>query len=293
MEKARTLLSGYDCHIDDQMVQAEIERISREVCPKNTNVEVYKRLFNSIDLTTLNTTDSNSHVTAFTEKVNSFATTYPELPNVASICVFPNRVAAVKSTLTAPNVGITAVSAGFPTSQTFIEVKIAETALAVAAGATEIDIVQSVGDYYQGDYDTVCEEIAELKEACRGSQLKVILETGALATGEDIMRSSLLAMISGADFIKTSTGKVSPAATPEAAYVMCKAIRAYYDKTGITVGFKPAGGVANSKDGVLYYSIVEDILGERWLNNTYFRIGASRAANAILSDIVGHEVAHF
>ena len=261
--------------------------------PENNTEEVKKFLFNCIDLTTLNSTDSDESVMRFTEKVNEFDNAFPDLKNVAAICVYPNFAAIVKNTLEVDGVNIACVSAGFPSSQTFIEVKIAETSLAVADGADEIDIVLSVGKFLSGDYETMCDEIEELKEVCKESHLKVILETGALKNASNIKKASLLSMYAGADFIKTSTGKQQPAATPEAAYVMCEAIRDYYEKTGRKVGFKPAGGINTVHDAIVYYTIVKEVLGEEWLTNKLFRLGTSRLANLLLSDIKGEEIKFF
>ncbi|MEG2150819.1 MAG: deoxyribose-phosphate aldolase, partial [Bacteroidaceae bacterium] len=191
------------------------------------------------------------------------------------------------------SVNIAAVAAGFPSSQTFIEVKIAETAMALMEGATEIDIVISVGKFLAGDYETMCDEIQEIKDTCKDRHLKVILETGALINASNIKKASILAIYAGADFIKTSTGKQQPAATPEAAYVMCEAIKEYYELTGNKIGFKPAGGLNTVNDALIYYSIVKEILGEEWLNNKYFRLGTSRLANLLLSDIKGEEIKFF
>ena len=190
-------------------------------------------------------------------------------------------------------VNIACVSGGFPSSQTFIEVKVAETALAIAEGADEIDIVISIGKFLSGDYEGMCEEIQELKEVCKERHLKVILETGALKSASNIKKASILSMYSGADFIKTSTGKQQPAATPEAAYVMCEAIKEYYQKTGIKIGFKPAGGINTVNDAIIYYTIVKELLGEEWLDNQLFRLGTSRLANLLLSDIKGEEIKFF
>jgi len=190
-------------------------------------------------------------------------------------------------------INIACVSAGFPSSQTFIEVKIAETAMALMEGADEIDIVISIGKFLSGDYETMCEEIQELKDTCKERHLKVILETGALKTASNIKKASILSMYSGADFIKTSTGKQQPAATPEAAYVMCEAIKEYYEKTGNKIGFKPAGGINTVNDALIYYTIVKEILGEEWLNNKLFRLGTSRLANLLLSDIKGEDIKFF
>ena len=205
----------------------------------------------------------------------------------------PNFAAIVKNTLEVDGVNIACVSGGFPSSQTFIEVKVAETALAIAEGADEIDIVISIGKFLSGDYEGMCEEIQDLKEVCKERHLKVILETGALKSASNIKKASILSMYSGADFIKTSTGKQQPAATPEAAYVMCEAIKEYYQKTGIKIGFKPAGGINTVNDAIIYYTIVKELLGEEWLDNQLFRLGTSRLANLLLSDIKGEEIKFF
>ena len=252
-----------------------------------------KRHINNPKLTTLNSTDSDKSVMHFTEKVNQFDDEYPDLKNVAAICVYPNFAAIVKNTLEVDGVNIACVSGGFPSSQTFIEVKVAETALAIAEGADEIDIVISIGKFLSGDYEGMCEEIQELKEVCKERHLKVILETGALKSASNIKKASILSMYSGADFIKTSTGKQQPAATPEAAYVMCEAIKEYHQKTGIKIGFKPAGGINTVNDAIIYYTIVKELLGEEWLDNQLFRLGTSRLANLLLSDIKGEEIKFF
>ena len=229
----------------------------------------------------------------FTEIVNEFVDRYPDLKYVAAICVYPNMAEIVNDTLEADDVKIACVSGGFPSSQTFIEVKVAETAMALHAGADEIDIVISVGKFLSGDYEGMCDEIEELKEVCGDKHLKVILETGALGSASNIKKASILSMYSGADFIKTSTGKENPAATPEAAYVMCQAIKEYFLETGRKVGFKPAGGINSVHDALVYYTIVKELLGEEWLTNERFRLGTSRMANLLLSEIVGSETKFF
>ena len=278
---------------DDAFVEAEVKNLIDKNLSKYSTPEVYKQLFNCIDLTTLRATDSPRSVADFTERVNQFETEHPEMPNVAAICVYPNFAQVVRAVLEVSEVDIACVSGGFPSSQTFPEVKVAETALAVAGGADEIDIVINVGDFLDGDYESVCDEIAELKEATRDGRLKVILESGALKTAENIRNASLLAMYSGADFIKTSTGKEYPGASHFAAYVMLHAIKEYYEATGRMVGFKPAGGVRTPEEAVGYYILVKEILGDKWLTNEYFRIGASRLANNLLSDILGEETKFF
>lgn len=277
---------------DDAAVKAAVEAIlaKRE---GNRNPEVLKKIFNCIDLTTLNATDSPQSVARFTERVNEFESTYPDLPPVAAICVYPNFSQVVRTVLDVSEVNIACVSGGFPSSQTFEEVKIAETALAVDGGADEIDIVLNLGNFLDDDWEEVCDEITEQKHATRDGVLKVILETGALKTAENIRNASILSMYSDADFIKTSTGKGYPGASFEAAYVMCQCIKEYYEQTGRKVGFKTAGGVSTTDDALGYYTIVKEVLGEEWLDNEYFRIGASRLANKLLSDILGQEVAFF
>ena len=292
-DKFKDVLSGYNTQLDDNQVKEAVAKIITENVAKNSTKEVYEFLLNTIDLTTLSTTDNRDRVAAFTKRVNDFEAEFPQLKNVAAICVYPNFAEVVRMNLEVSEVNIAAVAAGFPSSQTFTEIKVAETAMAVAAGANEIDIVINVGEFLTGEYQEMCETISECKSACREAHLKVILETGALSSASNIMKASILSMYADADFIKTSTGKMEPAATPEAAYVMCKAIKAYYEKTGRKVGFKPAGGIVTPEDAVIYYSIVKEVLGEEWLSNEWFRLGASRLANNLLSEIVGKEIKFF
>lgn len=286
-------LAKYNTQLDDAEIAAQAARIIAEKVPANNTPEVKKFLFNCIDLTTLKSEDSDESVMKFTQKVNKFDEEFPDLKNVAAICVYPNFAEVVKDTLEVEDVKIACVSAGFPSSQTFIEVKVAETAMALMEGADEIDIVISVGKFLAGDYEGMCEEIQELKATCKEHHMKVILETGALKTASNIKKASILSMYSGADFIKTSTGKQQPAATPEAALVMCQAIKEYHELTGIKVGFKPAGGINCVNDALIYYTIVKEVLGEEWLNNELFRLGTSRLANLLLSEIKGEEMKFF
>lgn len=292
-DKYEIALSKYNTNLNDEQVKSKVAEIIEKKVPENNTEEVKSLLFNCIDLTSLNTTDTEEHIMKFTEKVNQFEEEFPDMKNVAAICVYPNMAAIVKDTLEVDNVKIAAVSAGFPSSQTFIEVKIAETAMAVMEGANEIDIVLSVGTFLSGDYQTMCEEIQELKDVCKENHLKVILESGALGSASNIKKASILSMYSGADFIKTSTGKQQPAATPEAAYVMCEAIKEYYQLTGNKIGFKPAGGINTVHDALVYYTIVKELLGEEWLNNELFRLGTSRLANLLLADLKGKEIKFF
>lgn len=281
------ILNQYKTAIKDEDIAAKVKEIISKKFAENNTVEVYKTLYSCIDLTTLNTTDTKEDVWKFTEKVNDFDGTYPDVNNVAAICVYPNFAEVVKEALTAQGVKIACVSGGFPSSQTFTEVKIAETALAVANGADEIDIVLNLGLFLDENYEELCEEIDEIKHACRDAHLKVILETGALKTASNIMKASVLSLYSGADFLKTSTGKVYEGASLEATYVMCTAIKEYTKKTGRKVGFKASGGIVTTEDAVKYYTVVKEVLGDEWCNNEYFRLGASRLANNLLNTIKG------
>jgi deoxyribose-phosphate aldolase len=244
-------------------------------------------ILNSIDLTSLNTTDNKSQILRLTGKVNSFSGRFSNIPNVAAICVYPNFVPVVKEKLSVKNVKIASVAGGFPSSQTFRSIKVAECKMAVDEGADEIDLVLPVGAFLGNDFEMVAGEISEIKEAVGEKYLKVIVESGLLGGYEQIFKASMIAMDAGADFIKTSTGKTSVSATPEAAFTMCRAILDFYTETGIKVGFKAAGGIVTTSDALTYYNIVVSCLGEEWLNNKLFRIGASRLANNILADISG------
>lgn len=292
--KYEEALAKYDCALNDEQVAAKVKRLLDEKMPENNNLDVKKFLFGSIELTTLKNTDNDESVMAFTEKVNRFDNDYPELPHVATICVYPCFAAAVKNTLDVDGVNIACVSGSFPSSQALIEVKVAETALAVKDGADEIDIVMPVGKFLCGDYEGVCDDISELKETCGDDvAMKVILETGCLRDTADIKKASIHSMYAGADYIKTSTGKEKVSATPVAAYVMCQAIKEYYDQTGRQVGFKPAGGINTVDDALAYYTIVKEVLGEKWLTNKWLRLGTSRLANLLLSEIEGKETKFF
>jgi len=286
-------LSKYNTHLHDDEVQAKVDNLITKYLDENNNPEVKKRIFHCIDLTTLKCTDTEESVMRLTEKVNAFVDKYPDLDNVAAICVYPNMAEIVSDTLEADDVKIACVSGGFPSSQTFMEVKVAETAMAIHTGAEEIDIVMPIGKFLCGDYEGMCDEISELKDICGEKSLKVILETGALMTASNIKKAAILSMYSGADFIKTSTGKEAVSATPEAAWVMCEAIREYYKETGRKVGFKAAGGIDTVKKALAYYTIVKEVLGEEWLSNGLFRIGTSRLTNRLLAEITGEEIKFF
>ena len=271
--KYEEALDKYNLDIDDNAVREEVKKLIAEKVHENDTPEVKRFLMGSIELTTLKTTDSEESVLAFTERVNQFDDAYPDLPHVATICVYPCFAETVSQALEVDGVEIACVSGSFPSSQTFPEVKVAETALAIKDGATEIDIVMPVGKFLSGDYEGVSDEIGELKAVCGDKKMKVILETGCLKTAANIKRASLLAMYAGADYIKTSTGKL--------------------EETGIQIGFKPAGGINSVMDALIYYTIVKELLGEKWLTNQWFRLGTSRLANMLLSEIVGQETKFF
>lgn len=293
VDKYEQALKKYNTNLNDDEIRETVKKLIEEKVHTNDTPEVKKFLFGSIELTSLKCTDSDESIMAFTEKVNQFDTQYADLPHVATICVYPCFAQVVRDTLEVEGVEIACVSGSFPSSQALIEVKVAETALAVKDGATEIDIVMPVGKFLSGNYEEMCEDIQELKETCGDAAMKVILETGCLETASNIKKASILSMYAGADYIKTSTGKEKVAATPEAAYVMCQAIKEYYDETGIQIGFKPAGGINSVMDALIYYTIVKEVLGEKWLTKKWFRLGTSRLANMLLSEIEGKEVKFF
>ena len=293
LSKYEQALSKYRTNISDDEVRNAVRQIIAEKVHENDTLEVKKFLMGSVELTTLKTTDSEESVLAFTERVNQFDETYPDLPHVATICVYPCFANTVSEALEVDGVEIACVSGSFPSSQALIEVKVAETALAIKDGATEIDIVMPVGKFLSGDLEGVADDIEELKAVCGEHKMKVILETGCLKTPENIKKASIIAMYAGADYIKTSTGKLEPAATPEAAYVMCQAIKEYYEETGIQIGFKPAGGLNSVMDALIYYTIVKEVLGEKWLTNQWLRLGTSRLANLLLSEVIGEETKFF
>lgn len=288
-----TIEEKFSIEVDENDVEKNLLKIKEIAKSREKDLEVLKKCFSLIDLTTLNSTDGEEKGKQFADKVNGFSEQYPSLQNVAAICVYPTLIAAVRENLKVKNVKIASVAAGFPSSQTFIDIKLSECQMAIEFGADELDVVISLGAFLEGDYFTVFSELQQIKDVAEETHVKVILETGAIPSLQEIKLASFLAMEAGADFIKTSTGKLEPAATPEAMYVMCESIKEFYEKTGRRVGIKPAGGVAKTSDATLYYSIVEQILGHEWLNPELFRLGASRLANTLLSDITGKEVKYF
>ena len=291
--KIEEALSKYNLEITDEEVKEAVKKIIAEKVPQNDTAEVKRFMFGSIELTTLTTQDSAESVLQLVEKVNKFDSEYPQMPHVATVVTYSRFTKLVSESLEVEGVIPTCVSGAFPSSQALIEVKTVETGLAIRDGAGNVDIVMHVGEFLSGDYETVCDEIQQQKETCGEVPMKVILETGDLGSCANIKKASLLAMYAGADYIKTSTGKEKISATPEAAYVMCQAIKEYYDETGIMVGFKPAGGINTVMDALTYYTIVKELLGEKWLTNELFRLGTSRLANLLLSELTGVETKFF
>lgn len=295
-----SLFAKYGYTPDKESISKRLDAIAANI-DNVTSPEVLKNCMALMDLTTLHTEDSPESVKKLVGKVNSFMNDYPEYPLPASICVFPNLASVVRENLATSDVHVTAVAGCFPTSQSFIEVKVKECEMAVDAGADEIDIVLALNAFMSGDEETARKEIRTIRAAVdeaaakagRKVTLKVILETGLLVTPENIANASFLAMEEGADFIKTSTGKVSVNATPMAAYIMCESIKAFHEKTGRKVGFKAAGGISTSKDAVCYHSIVKTILGNDWINKELFRFGVSRLANSLMSSIEQKTVVYF
>ena len=293
------LLTKYGYAPDQEAIARALEVMASNL--ENVgSAQVYKDCFSMMDLTTLKTDDTPASVAKLVSKVNSFRQDYPEWPLPASICIYPNFAGTVKDARKA-DFNITVVSACFPSSQSFLEVKLKECELAVEQGADEVEIVLALNSFLAGEYDKAFEEIRAVREcidAVAGKQgrkvhLKVILETGLLRTPERIAQASFLAMEAGADFIKTSTGKVDVNATPVAAYVMCECIAKYHAATGKKIGFKPAGGISSAADALCYYSIVASVLGKDWLNKELFRFGVSRVANSILAAVEQKTVSYF
>lgn len=285
---------------DEEAILRSLDRISANL-DAYKNETVYRTCFSAMDITTLKTNDTPKSVARFVEKVNRFAQEYPSYPHPASICVYSNFAETVKNVKKCDDVNITVVSACFPSSQSFLEVKIKECEMAVAKGADEVDIVLALNAFLDGDYEAASNEIRQVRAAIdkvaasqgRQVHLKVILETGLLPDMKSIAQASFLAMEAGADFIKTSTGKVDVNATPGAAYVMCECILAFYKKTGKKIGFKPAGGISTASDAAIYHCIVSTVLGQEWLCKDLFRLGVSRVANSLLTELEHKTVSFF
>jgi deoxyribose-phosphate aldolase len=277
--------------LSQEEIGAKIKDALEQVDVKNT--DTLKKIFNLIDLTSLNTADYDEKINQMVEKVNKFPALFPEMPNVAAICIYPPFVETVKENLHAANVSIAVVSAGFPSSQTYLSVKLAESEIAANKGADELDIVLSLGRFISGDIAYCMNEISIIKQAIGEKHLKVILESGLMESPEQVYQAGMLALKAGADFIKTSTGKDKKSADPVSVYAMCLAIKDYYEETGKKSGIKPAGGISTPEDAIVYFAIIKAVLGDEWLNNELFRIGASRLSNNLLSTIYNKEVKYF
>ena len=291
--KYEQALAKYNTNVDEKEVAEAIKKLIIEKVPENDNVEVKKFLLGSVELTSLSTTDTEEKILAMTEKVNQFANDYPNLPHVAAICAYPVFTELISDSLEVDGVEITNVTGNFPSSQSRMEVKIAETSLAIQDGATNIDIVMPVGKFLSEDYEGMCDDMQELKDVCGEVPMKVILETCCLGNLSNVKKAAILSMYAGADYIKTSTGKEKAGATPEGVYVMCQAIKEYYERTGIQIGIKPAGGINSTMDAIILYTIVKEVLGEKWLTNYWLRLGTSRLTNLLISEIEGQEIKYF
>ncbi len=291
--KYEQALAKYNTNVDEKEVAEAIKKLIIEKVPENDNVEVKKFLLGSVELTSLSTTDTEEKILAMTEKVNQFANDYPNLPHVAAICAYPVFTELISDSLEVDGVEITNVTGNFPSSQSRMEVKIAETSLSIQDGATNIDIVMPVGKFLSEDYEGMCDDMQELKDVCGEVPMKVILETCCLGNLSNVKKAAILSMYAGADYIKTSTGKEKAGATPEGVYVMCQAIKEYYEQTGIQIGIKPAGGINSTMDAIILYTIVKEVLGEKWLTNYWLRLGTSRLTNLLISEIEGQEIKYF
>ena len=287
------LFDNYNCDIQDAQINKEVGQIVKTYLPTNLNTEVYKTCLSCVDLTSLNSTDTDTQIVKMVQKVNRLPKIFPDVPNVAAVCVYPVFAKAVRDSLNLEGVKTAAVVGGFPSSHTFEEIKVIETSMAIMEGAEEIDIVISLSNFLTENYEKVREELEEIKSVGKGANLKVILETGELNSASVIKKAAIMAISSGADFIKTSTGKTAVSATPEAVYVMCQSIKEWHEQTGVKIGIKVAGGINTAEDAATYYTIVKQVLGTAWLNNKLFRIGASRLANNLLNAIVGKETRYF
>jgi deoxyribose-phosphate aldolase len=273
-------------------IEKEISKITDNI-DNWLNKEALRKYIGLIDLTSLNSADTSSKILGLVEKVNNFNMAFPKYPSVAAICVYPNFAKLLKSSIKVENVKIAVVAGAFPSSQSFKEIKMAECRMAVENGADEVDIVLALNKFLDRKYEETKSEIRDIKAVIGDKHLKVILETGVLKEKHLIDYAAEIAIEAGADFIKTSTGKIEPAATPEAAYIMCQQIKKYYETTGKRIGFKPAGGISTPKEAALYFAIVENVLGEEWLTPQFFRFGASRLANNLLTEVEGKIINYF
>ncbi|MBO5719962.1 MAG: deoxyribose-phosphate aldolase [Bacteroidales bacterium] len=285
MDRYNEAIAKYEKNLNDEIVKNEVENLLKNNLAQNCTKDVYKTSFSCLDITTLNVTDNYESVLKLVDMINKMDNDYPEMNNVAAICVYPNFVTAVRGALEVSEVKVASVAGGFPSSQTYPEVKAIEAGLALKDGADELDIVMNVGNFVIGNYEDMCDDINEIKEICGDAKLKVILETGALESLNEVRKASILSIYAGADFIKTSTGKIGVGATSDTFYTMCNAIKDYFAETGTRIGIKAAGGIKTASDAAKYYTIVKEVLGEEWLNKDLFRIGAAGLANNLIAAI--------
>ena len=286
------LLKKFDRSFSETQVKDALAQAKKEAI-ETASVDLLKLAFNCIDLTSLNSNDTFDKIETMIQKTNDFKNHYNDMPNVAAICIYPNFVQTVKNSLTVSGINLASVTGGFPSSQTFLELKTQETRLCIQRGADEVDMVIAIGEFLRGDYSYVHHQISKIKHAAGEGHLKVILETGLLENYDNIYKASIIAMDAGADFIKTSTGKEKVGSTPEAVYVMSCAIKDYYENTKKKIGLKPAGGISTGDIALHYFAIVKQVLGEDWLNNKLFRFGASSLANKLLTNIYGKDITYF
>lgn len=279
--------------VDKVGIEDRIERITKRSIKGRSKIQGLQMALNMIDLTTLEGADTDKKVIQLCNKAQHLHTTLPNLPTVAAVCVYPNFVGVAKKHLKDCNIKVASVATAFPSGQSDLGVKLLDTKIAIDNGADEIDMVISRGQFHAGEYNFVFDEIATIKEACGSSRLKVILETGELGTFDKVRKASDIAIAAGGDFIKTSTGKISPAATLPVTLVMLEAIKDHYYKTGVQVGMKPAGGISNAKLALQYLMLVKETLGKDWLNNQWFRFGASSLANDLLMQLAKQDTGYY
>lgn len=285
MDKYHEAISKFKAPLADAEITERVNNLIDASFKENYTTEVLKTIHGCIDLTSLTSIDNKESILQLVNRVNDFDGLRPDVPNVASICTYPVFVETVKQALTADEVKITSVAGGFPSSQTFMEIKIAEVAMAKMEGAEELDVVLNLGYFFEENYEDLCIELSEIKDTCRETTLKVILETGALVTAQNIQHAAVLALYCGADFLKTSTGKGYPGASFESVYTLCQVLKEYQQQSGKKIGIKISGGIQSAEEAVKYYTIVKEVLGVEWLMPAYLRFGASILSADILQKL--------
>lgn len=279
--------------IDQTGINERVARLNTRSIKKESKVNALHLALNMIDLTTLEGKDTEGKIKQMCYKAMHPADHLQNIPTVAAVCVYPNHVKTAKKYLINSDIKVASVATAFPSGNSSLKIKLADTKMAIDAGADEIDMVISRGEFLKGNYAYVYDEIATIKEACKNARLKVILETGELSTLDNVRKASDIAMHAGADFIKTSTGKIQPAATMQVTLVMLYAIKDYYEKTGKQIGMKPAGGISTAKSAIQYLNMLHEILGDDWMNNHWFRFGASSLANDIILQLAKEQLGYY